>query len=67
MELTKTKYKQTAVGLIPSDWNELAIGKIVKNIIDYRGVTPKKLGMDWGGWRNCCFISWKCKKRVHRF
>lgn len=49
MELTKTKYKQTAVGLIPSDWNELAIGKIVKNIIDYRGVTPKKLGMDWGG------------------
>jgi len=29
-------------------WNEISIGNLTRNIIDYRGVTPKKLGMDWG-------------------
>ncbi|WP_051907896.1 restriction endonuclease subunit S [Flavimarina sp. Hel_I_48] len=31
------------------DWEEKTIDGITRNIIDYRGVTPKKLGMDWGG------------------
>jgi type I restriction enzyme S subunit len=26
-----------------------AVGKLLAHIIDYRGRTPKKLGMDWGG------------------
>ena len=49
MELVIENYKKSQFGRIPNDWNEFSIGKIVKNIIDYRGVTPKKLGMDWGG------------------
>jgi len=30
------------------DWEEKTILSITNNIIDYRGVTPKKKGMDWG-------------------
>ncbi len=30
-------------------WEVKAIGEIVDKFIDYRGVTPKKLGMSWGG------------------
>ncbi|MEM8520630.1 restriction endonuclease subunit S [Flavobacterium sp. PL12] len=30
------------------DWEESTIFSITDNIIDYRGVTPKKLGMEWG-------------------
>lgn len=29
-------------------WEELSFKKLVEKFIDYRGVTPKKLGMDWG-------------------
>lgn len=48
MELISEKYKKTDLGLIPEDWNLKSIESITKNIIDYRGVTPKKLGMEWG-------------------
>ncbi|WP_294278970.1 restriction endonuclease subunit S [uncultured Chryseobacterium sp.] len=30
------------------DWEVKNIKEITNNIIDYRGVTPKKLGMEWG-------------------
>ncbi len=30
------------------EWVEMRIEEITRNIIDYRGVTPKKLGLDWG-------------------
>jgi type I restriction enzyme S subunit len=50
MELIeKQSYKQTIIGNIPTDWIELSIGQLTDNIIDYRGVTPKKIGLDWGG------------------
>jgi type I restriction enzyme S subunit len=41
-------YKKSEVGDIPEDWHTSTILDIVTNIIDYRGRTPKKLGMDWG-------------------
>jgi type I restriction enzyme S subunit len=41
-------YKQTEVGTIPEDWPILNFREIVSLYIDYRGRTPKKLGMDWG-------------------
>jgi type I restriction enzyme, S subunit len=41
-------YKQTDVGVIPEDWDISAFRDLVARMIDYRGVTPKKLGMDWG-------------------
>ncbi|HCQ7314550.1 TPA: restriction endonuclease subunit S, partial [Escherichia coli] len=34
--------------MIPEDWVVSTILNLTTNIIDYRGRTPKKLGMDWG-------------------
>ena len=42
-------YKQTEVGVIPEDWETDSMLNISRQIMDYRGRTPKKLGMDWGG------------------
>ncbi len=42
-------YKQTEIGVIPVDWDVSNFNGIVEKYIDYRGRTPKKLGMDWGG------------------
>src|SRR5690606_24696096 len=42
-------YKQTDVGIIPEDWSLGSLQHIVDRFIDYRGVTPKKLGFEWGG------------------
>ena len=41
-------YKKSELGNIPEDWYTSTILDIVTHIIDYRGRTPKKLGMDWG-------------------
>ncbi|MCI4031314.1 restriction endonuclease subunit S [Dickeya dianthicola] len=41
-------YKKSEAGNIPEDWYTSTILDIVTHIIDYRGRTPKKLGMDWG-------------------
>lgn len=41
-------FKMTEVGVIPEDWDVSTILNLTTNIIDYRGRTPKKLGMDWG-------------------
>ena len=46
---TKKGYKQTELGMIPDDWVTPTVKELSKNIIDYRGRTPKKLGMEWGG------------------
>jgi len=48
-ELVPPGYRQSEVGVIPEDWIALPISEIVQNIIDYRGRTPRKLGMTWGG------------------
>lgn len=42
-------YKQTEVGVIPCDWSIESIGGVSRKIMDFRGRTPKKLGLDWGG------------------
>lgn len=45
----KPGYKQTEVGLIPEDWKIMPFNRAVGLYIDYRGRTPRKLGMSWGG------------------
>lgn len=44
----KPGYKQTDVGVIPVEWETQTVLGFSRQIIDYRGRTPKKLGMDWG-------------------
>lgn len=45
----KPGYKQTEVGVIPEGWETPTVLGVSRQIIDYRGRTPKKLGMSWGG------------------
>lgn len=42
-------YKPSALGWIPKEWDVLIFGDLIDHVIDFRGRTPKKLGMDWGG------------------
>jgi type I restriction enzyme S subunit len=42
-------YKKTDAGVIPEEWQTPPIIEVTCKIIDYRGRTPRKLGMDWGG------------------
>lgn len=43
-----TKFKKTEIGEIPEEWDVIKFFDFVDKIIDFRGRTPKKLGMDWG-------------------
>lgn len=45
----KPGYKQTDLGVIPEEWGTACILRMSRQIMDYRGRTPKKLGMAWGG------------------
>ena len=47
--MVKPDFKQTEVGVIPEDWGTPTVLGVSRQIIDYRGRTPLKLGMDWGG------------------
>ncbi|MFB9242205.1 restriction endonuclease subunit S [Massilia antarctica] len=49
MSATPVGYKQTEVGVIPDDWETGTMLGISRQIMDFRGRTPKKLGMNWGG------------------
>lgn len=49
MSAVPAGYKQTDVGVIPDEWMTQTIAQASRKIQDYRGRTPKKLGMDWGG------------------
>lgn len=42
-------YKESPLGWIPREWEVGIFGDMIGHIIDFRGRTPKKLGMDWGG------------------
>lgn len=42
-------YKESPLGWIPKEWEVGIFGDMIDHIIDFRGRTPKKLGMDWGG------------------
>jgi type I restriction enzyme S subunit len=43
------RVRLTDVGVLPADWHATSLRKLCRNIIDFRGRTPRKLGMDWGG------------------
>ena len=45
----KAGYRQTEVGVIPEDWEVVSFLELSQKILDYRGRTPRKLGMEWGG------------------
>lgn len=34
---------------VPSHWIEMRLGEVLAMLLDFRGRTPKKLGMSWGG------------------
>ena len=42
-------YKQSSLGWIPNEWDVRVLGDLIDHVIDFRGRTPKKLGMNWGG------------------
>lgn len=42
-------YKESPLGWIPKAWEAHVFGDTIEHVIDFRGRTPKKLGMDWGG------------------
>ena len=44
-----TRFRETEVGEIPEEWSVVNFGRLVELFIDFRGRTPKKLGMEWGG------------------
>ena len=39
--------KQTEIGEIPESWEVMLLGKVLVDVIDYRGRTPRKLGGDF--------------------
>lgn len=45
----KLGFKPSDAGIIPEDWNAESLLGISSLLMDYRGRTPKKLGMTWGG------------------
>lgn len=45
----REQFRDSPLGHIPKDWSVYQIGELIENIIDFRGKTPKKIGMDWGG------------------
>ena len=44
-----TEFKDSELGRIPKSWKEVSLGKLIDKLLDFRGRTPKKLGLDWGG------------------
>lgn len=41
-------YKYTEIGVIPVEWDVLKINDIIDKVLDFRGKTPKKIGLEWG-------------------
>jgi type I restriction enzyme S subunit len=46
--LPHTEFKNSELGEIPVGWGVAALGELIERLMDFRGRTPKKLGMDWG-------------------
>jgi type I restriction enzyme, S subunit len=42
------EFKDSPMGRIPVEWNCEMLQDVLELIIDYRGRTPKKIGMEWG-------------------
>jgi type I restriction enzyme S subunit len=45
----EARYEKTETGILPEDWESQTVLGVCRQIIDFRGRTPRKLGMDWGG------------------
>lgn len=43
------QFKDSPLGRIPHAWNIMAFRDVLAGIIDFRGKTPLKIGMKWGG------------------
>ena len=43
------QFKDSPLGRIPHIWNIMAFKDVLAGIIDFRGKTPLKIGMKWGG------------------
>lgn len=43
------EFKDSELGEIPVGWEVAPLGELLEKLMDFRGRTPKKLGMDWGG------------------
>lgn len=41
--------KDSLISEIRNDWQVYQLGEIIEGVIDFRGKTPKKIGMEWGG------------------
>lgn len=42
------KFKDSLLGKMPEEWGICKLFDLLTQIIDFRGKTPKKIGMDWG-------------------
>lgn len=42
-----TEFKETEIGRIPKEWEVIRFFDCLTDFIDFRGRTPKKIGMDW--------------------
>jgi len=42
-------YKDSSLGRIPREWDVKRVEEALTFLLDFRGRTPKKLGMEWGG------------------
>ena len=43
------QFKDSPLGRIPREWEVVETGELLAGLIDFRGRTPLKLGMSWGG------------------
>jgi type I restriction enzyme S subunit len=43
------QFKDSPLGSIPCDWDVLQLRDTIERVYDYRGRTPLKIGMAWGG------------------
>jgi type I restriction enzyme S subunit len=43
------QFKDSPLGRIPREWEVEPLASLLQIVFDYRGRTPLKIGMDWGG------------------
>lgn len=41
-------FEDSELGAIPAAWTVVTVGDVIQKLMDFRGRTPKKLGLDWG-------------------
>lgn len=43
------QFQDSSLGQIPKEWDVVPLAKSIATTFDYRGRTPLKIGMEWGG------------------